>query len=230
MCGRYQFATPVEETRRWFDLASIAPVPPNDNAAPTQNLSVIAKGPDGLLHAVAMQWGLVPSWAKDANGGARMINARSETVFEKPSFRYAAAHNPCVVPANAFYEWKREDKAKQPYKITWPDHPLFFFLGIWDLWKGGPVPLYSFAILTREANPSIADLHERMPIMVDGAQARRWLEHDKRHTTLDHLSYETAQVRYAAEPVDRAINATRPVPAGTQSRDQAPPAGQGQLF
>jgi putative SOS response-associated peptidase YedK len=220
MCGRYQFASPIQEAGRWFDLASIAPVPPNDNAAPTQNLAVIARGPDGRLHSVAMQWGLVPSWAEAIDGGARMINARSETVFEKPSFRYAVAHNPCVVPANAFYEWKRADKAKQPYKITWPGHPLFFFLGIWDVWKGGGAPLYSFAILTRAANPSLEDLHERMPIMVDGEQAKRWLLHDKRHATLDHLSYESAQVTYAAEPVDAAINRVQ----------GAPPPRQRQLF
>ncbi|MDP6709557.1 MAG: SOS response-associated peptidase, partial [Alphaproteobacteria bacterium] len=118
MCGRYSLTTPLEAVRQIFDFAGEANLAPRYNIAPTQTAPVIRAGDDGGRVLALARWGLIPSWAKEAAIGNRMINARAETVAEKPSFRSAYRHRRCVVPADGFYEWQKQPKgAKQPYRI-----------------------------------------------------------------------------------------------------------------
>lgn len=128
-----------------------------------------------------MRWGLVPSWAKDAKGGAAMINAKAETVEEKPAYRKAFASRPCLVPADGFYEWKPiGPKEKQPHFITTKDKEPFAFAGLWEWWRANDAPkdapgLETFTILTTEPNAICAPLHNRMPVMLAQDDWPRWL-------------------------------------------------------
>ncbi|MCA1688486.1 MAG: SOS response-associated peptidase, partial [Actinobacteria bacterium] len=140
MCGRYTLKTPVEKLAEVFGLddASVR-LPPNYNVAPTQEVAaVLAEGGERRLEL--LRWGLIPSWADDPGIGSRMINARSETAPEKPSFRRAFRERRCLVPADGFYEWKRTNGSKQPYYIHMKEGRPFAFAGLWESWTddGGP--------------------------------------------------------------------------------------------
>ena len=139
MCGRYEAHTPVEEIARRFD-ARLTPeaalLPPRYNIAPTLAVPVVRESSGGRL-LEAMTWGLMPSWAKDPSG-ARPINARAETIFDKPMFRNAIRRRRCLIPADGFYEWHAEPQRKQPYHIGMVDGALFAFAGIWEYWARAP--------------------------------------------------------------------------------------------
>jgi putative SOS response-associated peptidase YedK len=124
-----------------------------------------------------MRWGLVPSWAADLSGGARMINARSETAAEKPSFREALQRRRCLIPADAFYEWQRHTSAKQPFCIEVGDAEVFAFAGLWDSWRGpNGKDVETCTILTTTANEALADVHDRMPVILPRENFERWLD------------------------------------------------------
>lgn len=132
MCGRYTLTSPLEGVRQLFDFIERPNLAPRYNIAPTQDVAAVRLGDDGKRHFVQLRWGLIPSWAKDAAIGARLINARAESVAEKPSFRRAFAKRRCLLPADGFYEWKTEKGAKQPYRITMADGRPFAFAGLWE--------------------------------------------------------------------------------------------------
>lgn len=149
---------------------------PNFNVAPTHLIPAVAQL-DGRNTLAGFSWGLVPSWAKDASVGARMINARAETVAEKPSYRKAVAVRRCLVPADGWYEWLRLDSGKQPYFFSNPDGSLLGFAAIYERWQepaGGT--LWSASILTTQATPDIAHIHDRMPLLVAPHLRSAWLE------------------------------------------------------
>lgn len=151
-------------------------VPPRYNIAPTQPALVVRESEAGRAVAL-LRWGLIPSWAKDPSIGARAINARAETVADKPSFRAAARRRRCLVPASGFYEWKREGKARLPYFIFPVGAPAFAFAAIRETWGGADgSEIESFAILTTDANETIAPVHDRMPVVLDPADFARWLD------------------------------------------------------
>jgi putative SOS response-associated peptidase YedK len=126
---------------------------------------------------LSLKWGLVPVWAKEPEIGARLINARSETVTEKPSFRDAFKYRRCLIPASGFYEWKREGKGKQPYYFHMRDDEPFAFAGLWERWEGiGGKAIESCTILTTEANEVLAPVHERMPVIVASKDYDLWLD------------------------------------------------------
>ena len=175
MCGRYSFV--VEDALIWerFGIrVRTAVYKAVYNCAPSQDLPVITNEGDGALEL--LRWGLVPSWAKDPSVGARMINARSETVMEKPSFRNAFRNRRCLVPADSFYEWERQGK-KMPFRILLKSRMPFAMAGIWEQWekRDGPL-LRSFSILTTRANELIAPLHDRMPVIVPKGDEDKWLD------------------------------------------------------
>ncbi|MGQ0664409.1 MAG: SOS response-associated peptidase [Pseudomonadota bacterium] len=178
MCGRYSLTTPVEALRTLFRFEGPGPnLPPRWNIAPTQSAPVVAAA-DGGRALRAMRWGLVPAWAKDASIGARMINARAETVADKPAFRAAFKARRCLVPADGFYEWQTvgAPKTKQPGLFRLQDEGPFAFAGLWERWRGGPEPLETFAILTTAANQIMASFHDRMPIVLAPADHAAWLD------------------------------------------------------
>jgi len=174
MCGRFSFAAMDEMIKERFGVrVRTAIYKARYNCSPTQNLAVITPEEPGELSF--FRWGLIPSWAKDPAIGNRMINARSETVTEKPSFRNAFRHRRCLVPADSFYEWKRNGQ-KVPYRILMKDESLFSMAGLWERWTApdGEI-ICSFSILTTTPNGLMAGIHDRMPVILTPEDEKRWL-------------------------------------------------------
>lgn len=193
MCGRYSLTTPTEALRQLFKFGGLPNLAARYNIAPTQDAPVVRTGTmDGGGAGVGgsgertldhLRWGLIPSWAKEPSIGARMINARAETVAKKPSFRAAFAARRCLIPADGFYEWRTEGGKKQPYRVTLADGAPFAFAGLWESWpgaKGGDGlgvegPLESFTIITTEANERLRPIHARMPFILEPGDFAAWL-------------------------------------------------------
>ncbi|MGE4373663.1 MAG: SOS response-associated peptidase [Xanthobacter sp.] len=174
MCGRFvQQMPPTAYARLYGVKGEEAPLPntaPRYNAAPTQDLLVLRRNPQtGQRVLSLLKWGLVPAWAKESSGGARLINARSETVRDKPSFRAAwFKKRRCIIPADGFYEWQRQEGRKQPFYITLKNRAPMSFAGLWEGWKNPSSGQWmrTFTILTCPANEAISALHERMPVIL----------------------------------------------------------------
>jgi putative SOS response-associated peptidase YedK len=185
MCGRFTLTRSAAEVAEHFGVAASPPHAPRFNAAPTQRVLAIRAARDGVAReAVQLHWGLVPFWAKHPRDAAKHINARVETLTERPSFREAAARRRCLVPADGFYEWRGARGERQPFYLALPQGELFAFAGLWERW---PTPegdaLESVAIVTTAATPNIRPLHDRMPLVVDPAGYDAWLSltaHDVR--------------------------------------------------
>lgn len=183
MCGRFvQHRAPLAYAEHFgLDAAAIQlpNAPPRYNAAPTQDLMVIRRNPaTEKLDLSLLRWGLVPVWEKDPSGGARLINARSESVAEKPTFREAwRKKRRCIVPADGFYEWQSRPEGKQPYYIGPRDDAPLAFAGLWEGWKDPATGqwLRTFTILTCAASPQLAPLHERMPVILAEADIPAFL-------------------------------------------------------
>lgn len=176
MCGRYTLTADGETVRTAFGLVE-APFDyrPRYNIAPQQDVLVVANGRAGRRAGI-MRWGLVPGWAETAAEGVRMINARSETVAERPAYREAFERRRCLIPADSFYEWRQAGNIKIPMRITVGDRP-FAFAGLWERWqKGDAAPLYTCTILTTSPAASIAHIHDRMPVILRPEQYDVWLD------------------------------------------------------
>ena len=178
MCGRYSLTTPAEAVRRVFGYPERPNLMPRANIAPTQDVAAVRRGDDGACHFVSLRWGLIPSWAKDVSFGAKTINARGETLVEKPAFRDAFRQRRCLIPADGFYEWKTEAGAKQPYRIARDDGAPFGFAGLWERWNKASdgVPLETCSIVTTNANELLRTIHHRMPVILDPADFTAWLD------------------------------------------------------
>jgi putative SOS response-associated peptidase YedK len=180
MCGRFVGFNTLEMLQTHFpiDVANVQ-VKPNYNVAPTQEILAIARH-EGKNHLKNFHWGLVPSWAKDLSIGSRLINARSETVATKPSFRTAFKERRCLIPSNGFYEWKGSKGEKQPMFLTLPDGNPFAFAGLWEIWDNNKgkeeSPYRSCTILTREASESVLPIHHRMPVILKPDAFDNWLD------------------------------------------------------
>ena len=181
MCGRFALFTDLKTLIEAFGLSLAEPpdaFTPRYNIAPTQQVLGICQNADGSRRLKSFRWGLIPHWAKDAAIGNRLINARSETVHEKPSFRQALRYRRCLIPANGFFEWLREGKGKQPYFIRRKDQAPLAFAGLWESWKGPEGTIESCTILTTEANALIAQIHDRMPVILPPSEYDRWLDRE----------------------------------------------------
>jgi putative SOS response-associated peptidase YedK len=184
MCGRYVIEDYQELSERLVQvpLRYDSDLRPNWNAAPTQRLPVVVEEEDVWV-VKAMHWGLIPKWTKPGQRPKVMpINARSETVAEKPMFKSLVRQRRCIVPANGFYEWeKRATGGKQPWFIHPNEHDLFLFAGLWDEANAGPdgEPIQSFTILTTDANDRMRALHDRMPVILDDETVPDWLDRDE---------------------------------------------------
>lgn len=182
MCGRFTLFALLEQIIERFEVQIIEKeVPLSYNIAPSQLVDVIAIR-DGVRVLSAFRWGLVPSWSKGPSSGAPLINARSETLAIKPSFRPAFLQRRCLIPATGFYEWQGQGKAKQPMFIQAPDSELFAFAGLWEEWRSpdGSI-LRSCCIVTTEANDDICDIHERMPVILRPEDEAAWLAPSCQH-------------------------------------------------
>ncbi|HZN12705.1 MAG TPA: SOS response-associated peptidase [Acidimicrobiales bacterium] len=189
MCGRYVSATPADQLAEEFHVDAIKAddLPAKYNVAPTDPIYAVAPSRDGETRQLGtFKWGLVPNWSKDATGGARMINARAETLTTKPAFRRLLELRRCLIPADGFYEWQRlgepgeKKPRKQPFFIRRADGTSMAFAGLWDVWKPRDDPdaewLRSATIITGEPNELIARLHDRMPVILPEESWDEWLD------------------------------------------------------
>lgn len=175
MCGRYAQTNPSKILIKYYGLTKAPEINARYNIAPTQQTPVVKLNEKGEPELVMMRWGLIPTWAKDPSMGARLINARAETVKEKPSFRAAYKKRRCLVPASGFYEWKQAGAKKQPYFVHPKDEPLFSFAGLWEHWFDAEEKrLETFTIVTTVANGFMRKLHERMPVIVKKTDFQAW--------------------------------------------------------
>lgn len=174
MCGRFSLTVNEAELNERFLLSGgIEPYEARYNCAPTQSLAVITNSDRDKISF--LRWGLVPSWAEDLKIGAKMINARAETILEKPSFRTAFSRRRCLIPATSFFEWKQEN-VKTPHVIRLVGGEIFSMAGIWEEWKNPEGNIVkSFSIITTEANQAMQALHHRMPVILSRQNENAWL-------------------------------------------------------
>lgn len=195
MCGRFTLTASGDDLAALFEIEAVPNLEPRYNIAPTQPVAVVRLDPEGRRRVFTlMRWGLIPSWAKDIGIGNRLINARAETLTEKPAFRTAFRRRRCLIPADGFYEWQKQTAGrKQPYFIGLPNRRPFAFAGLWEHWEGadGSV-LDSCTIITTEANERVRALHDRMPVILDRGDFGDWLD--------------------PATPLDRLLHLLRPYP------------------
>ncbi|HXR54363.1 MAG TPA: SOS response-associated peptidase [Acidimicrobiales bacterium] len=183
MCGRFSLYEPSERLARTFEVDEVASGEPQArwNVAPSQQIFAVACSRDGATRRFGtLRWGLVPSWAKDPSIGNRLINARAETVASAPSFRSAFERRRCLVPANGFFEWRRDPGPRRargrPFYARPADGSVLALGGIWEVWHGpGDEVLRTVAIVTTMANPELAAVHDRMPVIVERDDWARWL-------------------------------------------------------
>lgn len=176
MCGRFTLDTTPQLVEYYFELANPAPVfQASYNIPPNSNVPVIWQMPDDGRVCSLMHWGLIPHWAKTTTSKYKMINAKAETLTEKPAFRLAYQQRRCLIPTTGFYEWHATAHGKQPYFIGMEDKGLFAFAGLWEYWEGTQT-INSFTIITTVANKLIADIHERMPVIIDKSDFDTWLD------------------------------------------------------
>lgn len=207
MCGRYTLTVPIDQLAAEFDLDEVrAELSPNFNVAPTQSVAAIL-AENGSRRLETLRWGLVPSWAKDPEIGARMINARSETAPEKPSFRSAFKRRRCLIPADGFYEWKREEGGKQPFYIHMKDGRPFAFAGLWEDWNDGEIR--SCTILTTSANELVGEVHERMPVILPAEDRDAWLDPEAETQEIVSLLRPYPGDDLETFPVSRFVNSPR---------------------
>ena len=213
MCGRFTLTTTPEEVARHFGLDESPVLSPRFNVAPSQPIATVAQASEGGHRVLALRrWGLIPAWAKDARIGSRMINARVETIAEKPAFRGAFRKRRCLVPADGFYEWAaRPGGAKQPLHIALPGRRCFAIAGLWESWRDPEgASIESCTLLTTSANAKLRDVHDRMPVILDPADYAAWLDpRPADPATLMRLARGAPAEALELHPVGRRVNDPR---------------------
>ncbi|AZS15382.1 SOS response-associated peptidase [Paenibacillus lutimineralis] len=212
MCGRFTITAPIEDImiQYYVDKNTNINYKPIYNAAPMQYVPAIVQGKDGNRLG-ELRWGLVPNWAKDSKIGSKMINARAETIMEKPSFNRLLSSRRCVIPSDGFYEWQQRNGSKQPYRITLKGESLFSFAGLYDIWADAEGnKLSTCTIITTEPNSLMAEIHNRMPVILRREDQSEWL--DRGNTDVSSLlrlllPYEADKMR--AYPVSSAVGNVR---------------------
>ncbi len=210
MCGRFTLRSPAGVIVAQFGLRELAELAARYNISPTQD--VLAIRTDDATRAwqpVWLRWGLVPSWAKDEKIGAQMINARSETIAEKPSFRSAFKQRRCLIVADGFYEWQKAGRAKLPFHIRRRDNQPFAFAGLWERWRGGDGALESCTIITTAANELLRPLHERMPVILAPNDYGTWLAPAAKPEELQPLLASSDTPEFEVVPANPSVNNAR---------------------
>ena len=180
MCSLYSFRKTADETRALLKYLEQPQFPPREHVHPASPIAIVRAGLDGARHFALVRWGFVPSWAKEIRPQP-LINARSETVYEKASFKNAIRRRRCLIPSDGFYEWQEVgEKRKQAWFIHRPDDGLFAFGGIWEHWQGADgSELETAAMLTTEPNALIANIYDRSPVVIQHKDYQRWLSKDE---------------------------------------------------
>lgn len=232
MCGRFTLRAPASVIAEQFALYEVEPFSPRFNIAPTQPVAVVRAGRASAKQTnrdlAWLRWGLVPRWAKDLSIGNRMINARAESVMDKPAYRSAYRERRCLIVADGFYEWKKEGRAKQPYFLRLRDERPFAFAGLWETWKSPDDALVeSCVLLTTDPNPLVAEIHDRMPLILQPDDYDRWLDPALRETeSLRALFRPYAGEEMVAFPVAAYVNS----PTHDDPRCIEPLTQDGRLF
>ncbi len=211
MCGRFTLRTPAKEIAVLFDLNEIPDLTPRYNIAPTQSVAAIRRDTKSQVdNFVLLRWGLIPFWADSPKVGYRMINARAETVSEKPAFRNAFEKRRCVVLADGFFEWKKIGTKKQPFYFYLQDEQPFAFAGLWERWRRVDETIESCTIIVTEANELVEPIHDRMPVILPKASHEMWLDinfQDK--AQLESLLTPFPADEMASHPVSTVVNSPR---------------------
>jgi putative SOS response-associated peptidase YedK len=215
MCGLYSFKSPKEEARSLFNYIEQADFPPRQYVTPGGPMAIVRQGNDGARHFALVRWGFVPSWAKELQPGKPLINARSETILEKPTFRNAIRRRRCLIPANGFYEWEGDVPGKKkPWYIHKPGETLMAFAGIWEHWMGPDgSELETAAIITTTANALVETIHPRSPVVIHPENFETWLDvksDDAKHIV--PLMQPQGPDFFEMEPTVVARNAPPPKP------------------
>lgn len=204
MCGRNSLFHPQPELEERFDATAREPIRPRYNIAPREDLAVIRNDEPEAIDQ--LEWGLLPAWADDSTDVPRPINARSETVTEKPMFRDAFEERRCLVLSSGFYEWQGQTgAAKQPYRICLEDDDPFAFAGLWEHWEQDGTTKNTVTILTTDANEQMASIHDRMPVMLEPDEENAWLttdDEDELESLLDPYEGDDMETY----PISRAVN------------------------
>jgi putative SOS response-associated peptidase YedK len=208
VCGRYTLTAPGEVLAEIFDLDSAPELAPRYNVAPGQEAAIVRLAARRRTLEPA-RWGLVPSWASDPEVGNKSINARAESLAEKPTFRDSFAGRRCLVPADGFYEWRREgSRRKTPYHLRPAGGGVIAFAGLWDSWRQSPSadPLETFAIVTTDASRDLRDLHDRMPVVLPRDAWAAWLAFDSEPDELQRLLRPAPEGFFAPRAVSDRVN------------------------
>jgi putative SOS response-associated peptidase YedK len=217
MCGRYALTSPPTVIAERFHLLWTPEIAPRYNIAPSQMIPAVRETEQGRALAF-LKWGLIPSWAKDASIGMKLINARGETLADKPAFRSAYRQRRCLVPADAFYEWKPVAGRKQPFCIRMRDEGPFGMAGLWEHWKAPDgQTVESCTIVTIDANALVSELHDRMPLILAPGDYDAWLRAESKELP---PAVPAQEMRYY--PVSPLVsNARNDVPACLDPIDKA---------
>ena len=207
MCGRYTLRTSVDSLVEAFEIEEYPPsLNPSYNIAPIQEVAAVVEE-DEKRKLEMLRWGLIPSWAKDLAIGNKMINARAETVSEKPSFRKAFKVRRCLILADGFYEWQKTDNGKQPYHVKMEDDSPFAFAGLWETWGKNGEEVRSATIITTDANDLMKEIHHRMPVILPPEDYGMWLDPDfDEKEALTSLLKPYPADAMEAYPVSRRVN------------------------
>lgn len=205
MCGRFTLKNPGRLKFDRINRSNLLPLVPRYNIAPTQDIVTILQRRDER-EATLMQWGLIPSWSKDARG---FINARSETITAKPSFNESFQRRRCLIPADGFYEWQRSGKIAQPYYFQLREETPFAFAGVWDEWSDGEKTITSCAIITTRANELLAPIHDRMPVILRPEAHQEWLDDEFNPVKLENLLVPFPAEEMTSHAVSYDVNHTK---------------------
>ncbi|MDO8541688.1 MAG: SOS response-associated peptidase [Opitutaceae bacterium] len=209
MCGRYVLKRKdLEALLQHFGIRSLEEFHSRYNIAPTTIVPAIRTSAEGGREAVPLRWGLVPSWAKDPAGGARLCNARAEGIAAKPAFRHAFRKKRCLVPASGFYEWQTLGRTKLPWYFSRRDEQPFVFAGLWESWRSpAGTELETCSLITTDANPVVGQIHDRMPVILAGSGVEEWInpEHEEPEKLLPLLRPFPAE-EMSGRPVNPQVN------------------------
>jgi putative SOS response-associated peptidase YedK len=210
MCGRFALIADTEQVATLFEVDDVANIPaavPRYNIAPTQPVLAVRLNENGRREITFFRWGLIPSWSKDISIGSRLINARAETVTDKPSFRNAFKRRRCLIPADGFFEWQKSNGKKQPMYIHAADGRPFALAGLWEVWQDPQgSTLQSCTILTTAPNELMSTIHDRMPAIIEQEDFGAWLDPGPNPDDALHLLRPYPAAMMAAYPVSTAVN------------------------
>lgn len=208
MCGRYAFNASAQDLIDSFQIVRSIDFVPRFNIAPTSSVPVIRQSPEGDRVADLLRWGLIPHWTTDPSAGNKLNNARAETVAERPSFQGAFKSRRCLIPASGFYEWKTVGKVKQPFYIS-AKQGMLALGGLWESWRDPEGKIVrTFCVVTTEPNELMAEIHERMPVIIQPEHFAQWLDPSVPGTALTDLLRPVSANGMQAWPVSRLVSSS----------------------